>query len=239
MLQRLYPSSTLTPEVDYTELASGDEGYNAEAAWQIKLADTVVQANRGNDIVITYRAKVTEAALTDTARENEVTLSYDGGNYVLTDKTEYTTYYGGIEKVDGADTSIKLDNVKFTVTVDGEAFNVTKSGDYYIPGGESNEVVTDENGLIIIRGLDNDKEYVLTETETHAEYNLLDTPKTLTLEEDTATTYVTDNFDQILNNKGAELPSTGGMGTTIFYVVGGLLIIGAAVILVARRKAHD
>ena len=41
------------------------------------------------------------------------------------------------------------------------------------------------------------------------------------------------------NNHGTELPSTGGIGTTIFYILGGLLVIGAGVILVARRKAHD
>ena len=39
--------------------------------------------------------------------------------------------------------------------------------------------------------------------------------------------------------KGTELPSTGGIGTTIFYILGGLLVVGAAVILVARRKAQD
>jgi len=39
--------------------------------------------------------------------------------------------------------------------------------------------------------------------------------------------------------KGTELPSTGGIGTTIFYVVGGILLVGAAIILVSRRKAHE
>ncbi len=43
----------------------------------------------------------------------------------------------------------------------------------------------------------------------------------------------------VLNLEGTLLPSTGGIGTTIFYVLGGLLVVGAAVILVARRKAHE
>lgn len=43
----------------------------------------------------------------------------------------------------------------------------------------------------------------------------------------------------VLNQSGTILPSTGGIGTTIFYILGGLLVVGAAVILVARRKAHD
>ena len=48
-----------------------------------------------------------------------------------------------------------------------------------------------------------------------------------------------DDLGKVKNPKGTELPSTGGIGTTIFYIVGGILLIGAAVILVARRKAHD
>jgi len=43
----------------------------------------------------------------------------------------------------------------------------------------------------------------------------------------------------VVNHKGTELPSTGGIGTTIFYIVGGILLVGAAVILVARRKAQE
>ncbi len=47
------------------------------------------------------------------------------------------------------------------------------------------------------------------------------------------------NDTDLVNTKGVELPHTGGIGTTIFYIVGGILLIGAAVILVARRKAQD
>ena len=42
-----------------------------------------------------------------------------------------------------------------------------------------------------------------------------------------------------VNKTGVVLPSTGGIGTTIFYVLGGLLVVGAAVILVARKKASN
>jgi LPXTG-motif cell wall-anchored protein len=62
----------------------------------------------------------------------------------------------------------------------------------------------------------------------------------------TKTEKVTKNIEDldeealnIVNQVGTELPHTGGIGTTIFYILGGLLVIGAAVILVARRKAQD
>ena len=41
------------------------------------------------------------------------------------------------------------------------------------------------------------------------------------------------------NKKGTELPSTGGIGTTIFYVVGGLLLVGAGVLLVTKKRVGN
>ncbi len=41
---------------------------------------------------------------------------------------------------------------------------------------------------------------------------------------------------EVVNNAGTELPSTGGIGTTIFYVVGAMLVIGAGVVMVTRRR---
>lgn len=43
---------------------------------------------------------------------------------------------------------------------------------------------------------------------------------------------------KILNNTGAELPSTGGIGTTVFYVLGGLLVVCAGVLLITKRRMN-
>ena len=43
---------------------------------------------------------------------------------------------------------------------------------------------------------------------------------------------------EVVNNAGTELPSTGGMGTTIFYIIGAILVIGAGVVLVTRRRMN-
>ena len=42
----------------------------------------------------------------------------------------------------------------------------------------------------------------------------------------------------VINNSGSELPSTGGIGTTIFYIVGSILVLGAGVLLVTRRRMN-
>ena len=44
---------------------------------------------------------------------------------------------------------------------------------------------------------------------------------------------------EVENNKGTELPSTGGIGTTIFYIVGAILVLGAGILLVTRRRMNS
>ena len=102
-------------------------------------------------------------------------------------------------------------------------------------------------------GLD-DGDYKITETVTPAGYNSID-PIEFTIEAGHVTTADSPTLESlsggklftgevstgavsanIENKKGSVLPSTGGIGTTIFYVIGGILMVGAGVILVSRRR---
>lgn len=118
-----------------------------------------------------------------------------------------------------------------------------------------------EDGKFVVKGLD-DGTYYLKETKAPSEYNLLASDIKLEIKATTINKQDWNGTDNVLtaikikvngneepgdidtgivsttveNNKGSVLPSTGGIGTTIFYVIGGILMVGAGVILVSRRR---
>jgi fimbrial isopeptide formation D2 family protein/LPXTG-motif cell wall-anchored protein len=98
-------------------------------------------------------------------------------------------------------------------------------------------VTTDENGAASFDGLE-DGTYELIEIISPEGYNLVTTPTEVTIagsdSDDTKLTVTS----QVKNNSGSVLPSTGGIGTTIFYVLGAILVIGAGVVLVSRRRMN-
>ena len=99
-----------------------------------------------------------------------------------------------------------------------------------------------EAGKVTVKGLDSGT-YYLEEIEAPDGYNMLAGRVAVTITNANLTTNMTGDVwvegnggVQITNNTGAELPSTGGIGTTIFYVVGGILVVGAAVVLTTRKR---
>ena len=123
-------------------------------------------------------------------------------------------------------------------------------------------IKSDDGTSFTFNGLD-DGDYILTETKTPSGYNTIDAIKftvtadhkikwtneqrtdileSLTGEAATGNITFTTTDDKsalsttVVNKKGTELPSTGGMGTTIFYVLGTILVLGAGVVLIARKS---
>ena len=126
-------------------------------------------------------------------------------------------------------------NGKFTGWVDVPAAGEDGS----ITWPANTELTTDANGKIEIKGLDADT-YYLRETQAPAGYNKLANDVEVKIEPtestDGKTLTLTAVTSKINNNAGTELPSTGGIGTTIFYVLGSVLVIGAAVLLVTKKR---
>lgn len=105
--------------------------------------------------------------------------------------------------------------------------------------------VTNDKGRFVINGLDAST-YYLVETEAKDGYNKLKDPVAVTISYDSGTNMVvikqgelgTVSEVTIENGSGSLLPSTGGIGTTIFYVVGAVLLIGAVVLLITRKRMN-
>lgn len=104
---------------------------------------------------------------------------------------------------------------------------------------EAATFITPESGKLDIDGLDLGTYYLL-ETKAPDGYNLLAEPIEITIEDtagdDATTPTVKIPVEHVENSSGVELPSTGGIGTTIFYTLGGLLAVGAAVFLVTKKR---
>lgn len=110
---------------------------------------------------------------------------------------------------------------------------------------------TDTSGVAKFQGLDSGN-YNLKEIVAPAGFNLIkeDIPVEITasynengtLATSSATSTSNGQYSQtakIENKGGTTLPSTGGMGTTIFYVLGGLLVAGAAVLLITKKRMNS
>jgi len=140
----------------------------------------------------------------------------------LTDKYKVTTSY---EVVGAGQTST---DIKVEVGTDGKAtFTGLGAGDYKLV---ETKVPAGYNKV-------DDIEFTITMTE--ADDSTSQTGKTVTFATDNKNiTVEADNTlsMDVINKKGTELPSTGGIGTTMFYVVGSILVIGAAVLLISKKR---
>ncbi len=221
--------------------------------FSVEFTADCVKANQGKTIVIEYTATVNDKAVVGVVDDangnrNDVEITYS--NYSMTDFEPLETYKYEVVKVDGEDSI--LTGAEFTLwdeVTDGNKINVVATettGVYRIAAaGEEpidGNMVTDNEGKLTIIGLGNG-DYYLQEDVAPDGYNKLAARKDINISSADKTATVESNKwtegDKIINQSGTELPSTGGSGTTLFYVIGGLLIIGAAVVLVARRKAQE
>ena len=136
--------------------------------------------------------------------------------------------------------------------------DVEQAGDWALVKEFTAEDVV--SNVFTFNGLD-DGEYRLTETVTPSGYNTMD-PVTFLVKADhdvdavepklnsltgsnvTGEISFTTELDEgkmsadVVNYKGTELPSTGGMGTTVFYAVGSVLVLGAVVVLITKKRMN-
>ena len=205
-------------------------------------------------LTITYKAEVLSTAAADEGFINEEFTEYSDYTTKPKDVT-VKTYDFNVAKIFTGKTTDNTLYAKFEIQENGEAINLIQGDDAtHLVRPDSDDEATPftefsvyQNAPVNIRGLAAGS-YVLHETYTAPGFNalteditvMIDAEGNVSVNSDAGSDIaLTDGTVTVTNNAGTELPSTGGIGTTIFYVLGGILVIGAAVILVARRKAHE
>ena len=231
---------------DNNEITASAETYEAsyDSATR-KLTVVFKQAylnglTKGQETYITYSGTVNSNVTTGNGadtNQNTAVLMVSG---VAADSAvaNVNTFKIQVNKVDKADTTKLLEGAEFKL------YSASNAGYMKVVDGkiewetEANADVfaTDTNGTFEIKGLVPGT-YELKEIKAPAGYNLLTTPETVLIKTEGLSDG--ENGDvtvTVENSKGQVLPGTGGMGTTLFYAFGGILMAGAAVLLVSKKR---
>ena len=192
-------------------------------------------------LVFTYTAQLTSAAAADQGYVNKAFLDYS--DYSTTPETPaIKTFDFNLEKVfTGSDDA----NYQATFTLDEIKFIKDDTGYVKADSDDQNpsaDIVVKNKETVNIRGLAAGT-YTLTEKETQSGYNKLESTITVTIDAEGNATFSNvdlvsgaDGKVTVTNNSGTMLPSTGGIGTTLFYVIGAALVLGSGILMVSKKR---
>ena len=229
----------------------------------------VPDLNKGATITVTYTAHLNENATVNTAgapatteNKNRVYLEYSNNPRINTsvDKTPesevcvYTYQLNNTKYHDKAETGYELPGAGFRLysgkdCTEEQEVKLYKKGNFYYPikdatdkAQDAVEMFSDEHGQFNVKGLDAGT-YYLKETNPPADYSACaDKEIVISATHNEYNVNLSGTLSTtIINNKagGITLPSTGGIGTTLFYVVGGGLMVAAIVLLVTKKRMEN
>ena len=255
---KVYTDEAMTEKLadkNYTVTLTPDNGETTfTITFKQSYLDTITAETK---LYVKYSATLNENAVVGLpGNSNKSTLKYgDSTNTKSTPESETITYtwdlevlkYGNNNKKnvlkDAQFVLLNKDKKKVAVVVDGKLTgweNVPAVGeDGTITWPENTVLTTNDEGKIKISGLDSNT-YYLREIKAPAGYNTLKNDVQVVITgakkgDGSKLTYQTV-LAEIENLSGTVLPSTGGMGTTIFYVLGSALVLGAVVLLVTKKR---
>ena len=194
--------------------------------------------NAGKKITVTYTAKVKELTVENRAGSHAADVEYGGNNVPVKLFTGEIT----LLKYGDSDVTNVLKDAEFEVSKDEAAtplkFKLQENGNYrYAPDAEdaSTVVKTNAEGKIVVEGL-NVGTYHFKETKAPEGYSINTDGKDITLTQTGVATAIVKASDKLNDTKLNALPSTGGIGTTIFTIGGCAIMIAAAGLFFATRR---
>lgn len=238
------------------------EGIKDGCAFEVKFNDdengnSVLKTN--DKVVITYWAQVNENAVVGaTGNTNSAILRYGTNGTAQGGQTTTYVWSFDVKKYtkDSDSREIALAGAKFQVKNSDKSktayfkydatAKVYKFAGWTAVEGAVYEFTTPDDGNIAFKGLDSGT-YYLEEIEAPKGYNKLNDAIKFTIADEKASekgqvSYGTDGgtgIIKVLNKAGTTLPTTGGIGTTIFYLIGGGLMVAAAVLLIAKKRMEN
>ena len=221
--------------------------------------------NKGATITVTYTAHLNENATVNTAggpatteNKNRVYLEYSNNPRIDTslDHTHESevcvyTYQLNNTKLAETENGTPLPGAGFKLYSDADCkneVNLYQKDNFYFPIKDATDkkavemMISGQDGQFNVRGLDAGT-YYLKETKTPDDYSTCpDKEIVISATHNVYNVSLAGNLsNKIINKKagGITLPSTGGIGTTIFYVVGGGLMVAAIVLLVTKKRMEN
>ena len=261
-------ASQVIDAANYTRTPNGSQFFKLSID-DVKTCAPGLNLNDGATITVTYTAHLNDKAFVNTTsgssteNKNSVQLQYSNNPkdseayWGFTPESEvrvYTYQLNNTKYRDDDTQGNELAGAGFRLYSDKDCTEEqeiklkknTTDGTYspYFGTGAGDEMFSDEHGQFNVKGLDAGT-YYLRETKTPDGYSACADKKIVISA--THTEYnVSLSGESNLNNKiinkkagGITLPSTGGIGTTIFYVVGGGLMVAAIVLLVTKKRMEN
>ena len=211
--------------------------------FELKINDDILQPN--DVVTVTYYGQVNSSAVINGDNTNEAKLTYGTDGNSTWEKTTTKVFGFKVFKHAGTDTDHLLPGAEFRLykTGDDRTYNakiVTGLLTAWTTDATATGVTMTSNSdsALVLNGLDAGT-YYLEETKAPDGYNKLTAPVTVTITEDGKVNETANGTVYVSNNAGATLPSTGGMGTTLFYVIGGGLMVAAVVLLVTKKRMEN
>lgn len=239
--------TTLTADTDYTIVTNGvTDGCQFEITFNESFLKNITA---DKDITIEYSATVnSDAVIASEGNANETWLKY--GDELDTNVTEkditktYVWNFDIFKFTSKNSTEVALEGAEFVISNAEGNFAIVANGKltgWTATKADATTLISGADGKIHISGLDSGN-YTLEETKAPDGYNKLTGTVSIVINNEGVVTAnesaTTDKIVKVENKTGALLPSTGGIGTKVFYIVGGILFVGAIVFIIVRKRMN-